>query len=302
MKEIARELKKVRVEDVRMDESLSKHTTWKVGGPADILIYPHSKEELERTMAVIRQYEIPWRIIGRGSNLLVRDGGVRGAVIKIGSGLDHMQVKGDRVIVGGGYSFVRLSVIVSRQGLAGLEFAGGIPGTVGGAVFMNAGAHGSETCEVLESAEVLSEDGKWLRLTNEELQFSYRTSILQSQLRGVATEATFQLKKGDAKQVSEAMLRYKQRRMQTQPLQHPCAGSVFRNPSGNHSGHLIESAGLKGFRIGGAEVSTQHANFIINRGDATANDVLTLIHHIIRTIDEKYGITLQPEVQVVGEG
>ncbi|MFC4076529.1 UDP-N-acetylmuramate dehydrogenase [Salinithrix halophila] len=302
MERIAREMRDAGVEEVRVDEPLSRHTTWKVGGPADILVYPHSKDELERAMSVINRHGLPWRVIGRGSNLLVRDGGIRGAVIKLGTGLDDMRVEGDRVIAGGGYSFVRLSVMAARYGLTGLEFAGGIPGTVGGAVFMNAGAHGSELSRVLESAEVLLEDGQWVRLSKEELGFKYRTSILQAERRGVVTEAVFHLQEGDRKQVADSMARFKDRRRQTQPLQYPCAGSVFRNPPGDHSGRLIEAAGLKGYRIGDAEVSEQHANFIINRGHATANDVLTLIQHIIGTIKEKYGVTLEPEVQVVGEG
>ncbi|PTX51234.1 UDP-N-acetylmuramate dehydrogenase [Melghirimyces profundicolus] len=302
MEKIAQEIKELDVQDVRINEPLSRHTTWKVGGPADLLVYPRSKGELERAMSVIHRHGIPWRVIGRGSNLLVRDGGIRGAVIKMGNGLDHMQVDGDRVTAGGGYSFVKLSVMAAKHGLTGLEFAGGIPGTVGGAVFMNAGAHGSELSKVLESAEVLLESGEWAILDKEDLQFSYRTSILQKEKRGVVTEATFQLKEGDPKEVAAAMARFKDRRRRTQPLQYPCAGSVFRNPPGDHSGRLIEAAGLKGYRVGDAEVSTQHANFIINRGNATANDVLTLIEHIIRTIKQEYGVTLVPEVQVVGEG
>ncbi|GGA32631.1 UDP-N-acetylenolpyruvoylglucosamine reductase [Kroppenstedtia guangzhouensis] len=302
METIAQEMKQADIRDVRINEPLSRHTTWKVGGPADLLVYPTDKGELERAMSVIRKHGIPWRVIGRGSNLLVRDGGIRGAVVKMGNGLDHLQVEGDRVTAGGGYSFVKLSVMVARHGLTGLEFAGGIPGTVGGAVFMNAGAHGSEVCEVLEKAEVLLENGEWAVFHNEDLQFSYRTSILQKEKRGVVTEATFQLREGNREEVAAVMARFKERRRQTQPLQDRCAGSVFRNPPGDHSGRLIEAAGLKGYRIGDAEVSTRHANFIINRGNATANDVLTLIRHIIRTIEQEYGVTLVPEVQVVGEG
>ncbi|SFS50075.1 UDP-N-acetylmuramate dehydrogenase [Marininema halotolerans] len=302
MQAIAQELIDLGVEDVRVDEPLSHHTTWKVGGPADLFIYPRSREELEKTMMVIREHHLPWRIIGRGSNLLVRDGGIRGAVIKLGAGLDHLQVVGEQVVVGGGYSFVKLSVMVAKHGLTGLEFAGGIPGTVGGAVFMNAGAHGSELSQVLESAEVLLEDGRWVRITAEEMAFRYRTSILQSEMRGIVTEATFNLREGDREVVATTMAQFKDRRRMTQPLQFPCAGSVFRNPPGDHSGRLIEAAGLKGYRIGDAEVSEQHANFIINRGQATANDVLALIQHIIRTIEDKYGVTLEPEVRVVGEG
>ncbi|PTM59219.1 UDP-N-acetylmuramate dehydrogenase [Desmospora activa] len=302
MKAITQELIDAQIEDVRLHEPLSRHTTWKVGGPADILVIPRDKDELKRTIEVLHRRNIPWRAIGRGSNLLVRDGGIRGVVIKLGNGLDYYRVDGDRVIAGGGLSFVKLSVLIAKRGLTGLEFAGGIPGTVGGAVFMNAGAHGSEISRVLESAEVLLEEGRWIRLTNRELNFSYRHSILQSSVRGIVTEAVFQLKEGNREQVAASMAQFKDRRRQTQPLQHPCAGSVFRNPGGDHSGRLIEAAGLKGYRIGDAEVSTQHANFIINRGQATANDVLTLIEHIIRTIEKEYGVTLVPEVQVVGEG
>ncbi|SDW05370.1 UDP-N-acetylmuramate dehydrogenase [Marininema mesophilum] len=302
MQAIAQELIDIGVEDVRVDEPLSHHTTWKVGGPADLFIYPRCKVELEKAMMVIREHRLPWRVIGRGSNLLVRDGGIRGTVIKLGAGLDHLQVNGQQVVAGGGYSFVKLSVMVAKHGLTGLEFAGGIPGTVGGAVFMNAGAHGSELSQVLESVEVLLEDGRWIRISAEEMAFRYRTSILQSEMRGVVTEATFNLHEGERKVVATKMAQFKDRRRLTQPLQFPCAGSVFRNPSGDHSGRLIEEAGLKGYRIGDAEVSEQHANFIINRGQATANDVLALIQHIIRTINEKYGVTLEPEVRVVGEG
>jgi UDP-N-acetylmuramate dehydrogenase len=302
MEAIARQLKEVQVEDVRINEPLSRHTTWKVGGPADLLVYPRSKEELQRAMAVIYQSGIPWRVIGRGSNLLVRDGGIRGAVIKTGKGIDDLRVEGTRVIVGGGYSMIRLASMVAKYALTGLEFGGGIPGTVGGAVFMNAGAHGSEVSRVLESAEVLLETGEWIVLSNDELEFSYRTSILQSKLRGIVTEATFRLEEGDRKTIASSLAQFKDRRRKTQPLQYPCAGSVFRNPPGDHSGRLIEAAGLKGYRVGDAEVSTQHANFIINRGQATAEDVLTLIHHIIRTVEDRFGVSLEPEVQVVGEG
>ncbi|MBN2908362.1 UDP-N-acetylmuramate dehydrogenase [Polycladomyces sp. WAk] len=302
MKEVARDLEMAGVQHVTLNEPLSRHTTWKVGGPADIFISPRSKAELERTMAVVRKHGLPWRVIGRGSNLLVRDGGIRGAVIKLGAGFDDLKVEGTRVIVGGGYSVIRLTSMVAKHGLTGLEFAGGIPGNVGGAVYMNAGAHGSEVSRVLESAEVLLETGEWITLTNEQLEFRYRTSSLQTKYRGIVTEAVFQLQYGDRKEIASILARNKDRRRKTQPLQYPCAGSVFRNPPGDHAGRLIEASGLKGYRVGDAEVSTLHANFIINRGQATAKDVLTLIHHIIRTVEEKFGTTLEPEVQVVGEG
>ncbi|MCS1350625.1 UDP-N-acetylmuramate dehydrogenase [Mechercharimyces sp. CAU 1602] len=301
MNQIIQELKQAHIEDIRPNEPMSRHTTWKVGGPADLLIYPKTKAELQAAMMIIYRHQLSWHVVGRGSNLLVRDGGLRGVVFRLDEGFDDMEIKDTRVTVGGGYSIVRLSNKISRMGLSGLEFAGGIPGTVGGAVYMNAGAHGSEVREVLESAEILLETGEWTRLTNEEMGFSYRTSILQTELPGIVTEATFQTKPGDRDEIGAAMAQYKDRRRMTQPLQYPCAGSVFRNPPGDHAGRLIEASGLKGYRIGDAEVSTLHANFIINRGQASANNVLTLIDHIIQTVEEQFGVSLHPEVLVVGE-
>ena len=301
MEQIIQEMKSIGIQDVRVNEPLSRHTTWKVGGPADLLIYPRNKEELEQAMQVVYRHQIPWRVIGRGSNLLVRDGGIRGVVFKLDEGFNELKVDGTRVTAGGGYSTILLATMTSRQGLTGLEFAAGIPGNVGGAVYMNAGAHGSEISKVLHSATVLLETGEWVTLSNEEMEFRYRTSVLQTKLKGIVTEASFTLEYGERDEIMSRLTSYKDRRRKTQPLQYPCAGSVFRNPPGDYAGRLIQEAGLKGFRIGDAEVSTTHANFIINRGNATAKNVLQLIEHIIQTIDEKYNIRLEPEVQVVGE-
>lgn len=301
MEQIIQEMKSIGIQDVRVNEPLSRHTTWKVGGPADLLIYPRNKEELEQAMQVVYRHQIPWRVIGRGSNLLVRDDGIRGVVFKLDEGFNELKVDGTRVTAGGGYSTILLATMTSRQGLTGLEFAAGIPGNVGGAVYMNAGAHGSDISKVLHSATVLLETGEWVTLSNEEMEFRYRTSVLQTKLKGIVTEASFTLEYGERDEIMSRLTSYKDRRRKTQPLQYPCAGSVFRNPPGDYAGRLIQEAGLKGFRIGDAEVSTTHANFIINRGNATAKNVLQLIEHIIQTIDEKYNIRLEPEVQVVGE-
>jgi UDP-N-acetylmuramate dehydrogenase len=301
VKTVVRELIDAGVKDVRINEPLSQHTTWKVGGPADLFIYPRSKVELERAMKIVGKHGYPWRVIGRGSNLLVRDGGIRGVVFKIGEGLDALTIDGTRVVAGGGCSLVRLSRQTAKQGLTGMEFAEGIPGTVGGAVCMNAGAHGSEMSRVLTSAEVFLDSGERVVFSNEELGFRYRTSVLQENVKGIVTEASFQLAFGDPQQIASEIARYRGRRKQTQPLQYPCAGSVFRNPPGDHAGRLIEASGLKGYRVGDAEVSTQHANFIINRGRATAADVLALIDHIVQTVQERFGVRLKTEVQVVGE-
>lgn len=302
MNEVAHLFKEAGIKDVRIAEPMSRHTTWKVGGPVDFFVSPQSKAELESAMRIVREEGLSWWAIGRGSNLLVRDKGLRGVVIKMGRGMDEIEVTGNQIIADGGCSLIRLSKTAARHGLTGLEFAEGIPGTVGGAVFMNAGAHGSEFAEVLKSAEILLESGEWVTLTNEELGFRYRTSILQKERKGIVTKAVFELTEGNKEEIIQRMNRYKDHRRKTQPLQHPCAGSVFRNPPGDHAGRLIEASGLKGYQIGDAMVSTQHANFIINRGQAKAEDVLNLIHHIMDTVEEKFGVRLVPEVRVVGEG
>ncbi|WP_054949477.1 UDP-N-acetylmuramate dehydrogenase [Numidum massiliense] len=301
MQTIKRQLQQAGVSHVLTDEPLVKYTTWRVGGSADLFVYPKSKRELQQTMTVLHREGIPWHAIGRGSNLLVRDNGIRGAVIKVGEGLDHLTIEGTRVTAGGGYSFVRLAGKTAKAGLSGLEFASGIPGNVGGAVFMNAGAHGSDVSRTLVSAEVILEDGSFKTLSAADLNFRYRTTALQEHVHGVVAEATFALKKGNPAQIMADVRAFKQRRNRTQPLNHPCAGSVFRNPPGDHAGRLIEAAGLKGYRVGDAEVSTLHANFIVNNGKATAADILTLIGDVQKTVLETYGIVLHPEVRVVGE-
>jgi len=301
MKHIAEELLSAGVGKVWLDEPLANHTTWRIGGPADLLIQPKDKETLILAVQILHRHRIPWSVIGRGSNLLVRDGGIRGAVFKVAEGLSHCEFRDDEVRVGAGYSMIRLTVEVGKRGLTGMEFAGGIPGSVGGAVYMNAGAHGSDLSRILKNAEILMENGETVVLTNEQLAFSYRTSLLQSR-KGIVLEATFQLRYGDRKTIADALASYKDRRRQTQPLQLPCAGSVFRNPPGDHAGRLIEAAGLKGFTVGGAQISELHANFIVNRGGATATDVLTLMDTVRQTIREKFGVDMHPEVLVVGEG
>lgn len=302
MTQFIHELKEANVGKVWENEPLANHTSWKIGGPADILVQPKGKEELIQCLQLIHRYKLSYRAIGRGSNLLVRDGGIRGVVIKMGEGLDHFSIDGERVIVDAGHSLIKLATIVGKHGLSGLEFAGGIPGTVGGAVYMNAGAHGSDVSRVLHSAEILFDDGELATLSNEDMKFSYRQSLLQTERKGVCVQATFQLKKGDRATILAEMAKYKDYRRDTQPLQQASCGSVFRNPKPYSAGQLIEKAGLKGYAVGDAQVSLRHANFIVNNGRATARDVLTLIDHIRTTVLEKFGVDMHPEVQVVGEG
>lgn len=300
MKDIIQQLEEAQVGKVLQDEPLANHTTMKVGGPADIFVEPHGIDELKRTMDIVRQHNVPWRAIGRGSNLLVLDEGLRGVVIKLGKGMDHIQEDGELITVGGGYSLITLATLQSRKGLTGLEFAGGIPGSVGGAVYMNAGAHGSDMSNILVKAHVLFEDGTMEWLTNEEMEFSYRTSVLQKKRPGIVLEAVLKLQSGERETIVAEMQKNKDYRRETQPWNFPCAGSIFRNPLPNYAGQLIEKAGLKGFQIGGAKVSEMHGNFIVNAGDAKAQDVLDLIAHIQKTIQEKFDVKMETEVEIIG--
>lgn len=300
MKDWIDELRERGVGDILTQEALAPHTTWKIGGPADVLVIPSGKRELSETLSTLHRHGIPWMPIGRGSNMLVSDRGIRGAVIKLGDAFDFVRFDGDRVIAGGAYSFIKLSVMSGKEGLTGLEFAGGIPGSVGGAVYMNAGAMTSDVSRILISAEVVLENGELAVWGADDFQFAYRHSRLH-RTKAIVTEAAFQLEYGDRREIAAAMAAYKDRRKRTQPLHMACAGSVFRNPEGHYAAKLIEEAGLKGFRVGGAEVSTLHANFIVNTGNATAEDVLTLMKRIQQTVEEKTGIRLVPEVLPVGE-
>jgi len=300
MQRLVAELEQALVGSVSLNEPLAKHTTWKIGGPADIFLVPDTQDQLADALRILSRHGVPWTMLGRGSNTLVSDKGVRGAVIKLGKGFDFVSFDGGIVRAGGSYSFVKLSVVVGKEGLTGLEFAGGIPGSVGGAVYMNAGAHGSDVSRILQSADIVWEDGTRGTYGKEDLAFGYRHSILQER-RGIVTEAAFLLQPGDRKEIAAALASYKDRRRRTQPLQMACAGSVFRNPPNDHAARLIEAAGLKGEREGNAEVSLLHANFIVNHGGAKAEDVLTLIRRVQSTVEDLYGIRLVPEVLLMGE-
>ncbi|UII57320.1 UDP-N-acetylmuramate dehydrogenase [Cytobacillus spongiae] len=300
MKEMIKQLTELHVGKVKENEPLANHTTIKIGGPADLLIEPSSVENLETVMKLIKEYNVKWTAIGRGSNLLVSDKGIEGVVIKLGAGIDLLEVNGTEVTVGGGYSLITLATIISRKGLTGLEFAGGIPGSVGGAVYMNAGAHGSDISQILTKAYVLLEDGTMQWLTKDEMEFSYRTSVLQKKRPGIVVEAVFQLYEGDKDSIVGKMQQNKDYRKETQPWNFPCAGSIFRNPLPNYAGKLIEVAGLKGHSIGGAKISEMHGNFIVNAGNAKAQDVLDLIQFVKDTIYELYEIKMETEVEIIG--
>ncbi|WP_067620751.1 UDP-N-acetylmuramate dehydrogenase [Alicyclobacillus acidiphilus] len=288
------------IDDARVDEPMARHTTWRIGGTADYFVMPDSLAKLQGVVRAARDLKLPITVIGRGSNALVLDGGIRGIVVKLHDGFADITVDGTSVIAEAGRSYQSAAYIAIRHGLAGLEFATGIPGSVGGAVMMNAGAYGKETCEVLEWADVMDMDGEVHRYTNADLRFGYRYSILKDQF-GIVTRAKFALVEGDKTALSNQVKIWSVRRAESQPLSWPNCGSVFRNPNGTHAGRLIEEAGLKGFEHGGAQISEKHANFIINVKDAKAEDVLWLIRYAQNTIREKYGIELETEVRVLGE-
>ena len=297
---LAETLRKEDVGRIRVNEPMSKHTTIRIGGPADLLIEPKDTESLKRIMNAIHEHDVKWRAIGRGSNLLVSDKGIDGVVIKLGKGMDDLELNGTELRVAGGYSLIKLVTLISKEGLSGFEFAGGIPGSVGGAVYMNAGAHGADISDILTKALVLFKDGSLEWLTNEEMEFSYRTSVLQ-QKSGIVVEAIFDLKKGNKDSIIAEMNKNKDYRSDTQPWKEPCCGSVFRNPLPNHAGKLVEQSGLKGHQIGGAQISNMHGNFIVNVGGAKAADVLALINLVKKTVKDRYGIDLQTEVEIVYE-
>ncbi|WP_040204861.1 UDP-N-acetylmuramate dehydrogenase [Neobacillus jeddahensis] len=300
MDAIVTELQNLNIGKVKMYEPLLNHTTIKIGGPADLFIEPSSVENLKQVMTIIEKNGIKWRAIGRGSNLLVSDKGIEGVVIKLSTGLNHLEIKDTEITVGSGHSLVSLSTLISKKGLAGLEFASGIPGSVGGAVYMNAGAHGSDISKILTRAHILFDDGTMEWLSNEEMEFSYRTSVLQKKRSGIVVEAVFQLATGDRESIVSQMQKNKDYRKDTQPWNFPCAGSIFRNPLPHFAGKLIESAGLKGYRIGGAKISEMHGNFIVNAGNATAQDVLSLIQYVKDTIYNQYEVKMETEVEIIG--
>ncbi|MDA2487199.1 MULTISPECIES: UDP-N-acetylmuramate dehydrogenase [Bacillus cereus group] len=300
MEQLVNELIEADVGRVLVNEPLARYTTMKIGGPADILIVPKHVAGIEKTLQLVKQYKTKWTVIGRGSNLLVSDQGIEGVVIRLGEGLDHLEVEKHKVRVGSGYPLIKLSTLLSRQGLAGLEFASGIPGSVGGAVYMNAGAHKSDISSVLSKALILFEDGAIDWLTNKELEFSYRASVLQTKRPGIVLEAVFQLQVGKREEIVRSMQNNKDYRRETQPWNHPCAGSVFRNPIPHFAGDLVEKAGLRGYRIGGAQISEMHGNFIVNTGGASAQDVLSLIELIKHTIKDKFDVDMHTEVEIIG--
>ncbi len=287
------------LECIKFDEPMKNHTTFRVGGMADMLAEPRSEKELCELLCSAKAENIPVTIIGNGSNLLVTDKGIRGLVIKIAKEFSAITIDGDTIICQSGALLSKISSTAYENSLTGLEFASGIPGTVGGAVYMNAGAYGGEIKDVLLSCEYIK-DGELRKITAEEAKLSYRHSVF-SENGGIITKVTLKLKKGNKDEILAKMQDFKNRRVTKQPLEFASAGSTFKRPEGHFAGALIEGAGLKGLSVGGAEVSEKHAGFIINKGGATASDILELIRLVQEKVYETSGVMLEPEVKILGE-
>lgn len=286
---------------VLINEPMSKHTTFKIGGEADILIEPDGTDCLLDVLKVLKEHNVQFFVMGNGSNLLVADRGIRGAVIKISNSMSAVNVDGEYIDAGCGIKLSRLSGIAQNASLTGLEFASGIPGTLGGALFMNAGAYGGEMKDIVECVTYLDiKSGEIKTISGDECGFGYRHSLF-SKIDAVIISARLKLASGDAVEIRKAMNELALRRNEKQPVDKPSAGSTFKRPEGHFAGTMIQDCGLKGYKIGGAEVSEKHAGFIINAGGATAKDVRDLIAYVQDTVEEKFSVRLEPEVRFVGE-
>jgi UDP-N-acetylmuramate dehydrogenase len=290
--------------ELLLSEPMSRHTTFRIGGKADYFVEPGTEKELIEVLNLCRSYELPYYICGNGSNLLVSDKGFRGVIFCIGRKMSEitlaMEEDSGVLTAQAGILLSRLSATAAEHGLEGLAFAGGIPGTLGGAVMMNAGAYGGEIKDTILWARILWTDGTVEKVSKEELSLSYRKSILEEK-PGVVLEAAFRLKKGRKEDIIASMNDFNQRRKDKQPLNYPSAGSTFKRPEGYFAGKLIMDAGLRGLRIGDACVSEKHCGFVVNMGKATAEEVKELMEEVERTVFEKYGVRLTPEVRFVGE-
>lgn len=287
-------------ENVHTDEPMSRHTTFRIGGNADYFVKPGNADEVAAVIVVCREYNIPYFILGNGSNLLVSDDGYRGMIINIMDNMDSVTVDGRIITAQAGAMFVRVSVMARDNALTGLEFASGIPGTIGGAVYMNAGAYGGEMKNVVKTVRAIDEYGRIYELDSEKMDFSYRHSIVEER-KLIVLEVTLELEHGSREAIDDRMKELAEARRSKQPLEYPSAGSTFKRPEGYFAGKLIMDAGLRGYSVGGAQVAEKHCGFVINKGGATASDVVELIRDVQHDVDDKFGVTLEPEVKMLGE-
>lgn len=284
---------------VLLDKHLMEYTYTKTGGPADVLAFPKNKNEAKQLIDYCRENEIPWIVLGNASNLIVKDGGIRGVVIML-SEMTTIKVEDETIIADAGAKLIDTTYVALKHSLAGLEFACGIPGSIGGAVFMNAGAYDGQLQDVFESADVLLADGRLETWGPEQMNFSYRHSAIQDQA-AVVLSARFKLAAGEYEIIQKRMTELTELRQLKQPLEYPSCGSVFKRPAGHFTGKLIQDAGLQGLKWGGAQISMKHAGFIVNVDNATATDYIELIAHIQQVVKEKFDVLLETEVRIIGE-
>ena len=285
---------------VKFDEPMKLHTTFKIGGPADVFVEAQNTDEIIALIEYCKQNSIPYMIIGNGSNMLVGDKGIRGVVIQVGKAMNNITIDKETVTAQAGVLMSTLANAILKAELSGFETLSGIPGTLGGGIYMNAGAYGGELKDVIDTVTYIDESGEIITKPNEELDLSYRHSMFETG-EYVILSAVLKLKKGSYEEIKAAMQDYNKRRSDKQPISMPSAGSTFKRPEGYFAGKLIQDSGLMGYSIGGAQVSEKHAGFVVNKGGATAADVLALIKHIQDTVEEKFGVCLEPEVRLIGE-
>lgn len=281
-------------------EPMSRHTTFRIGGPAELFLVPKSTEEIAGIFKICREEGIPWFVLGNGSNLLVSDKGYQGVVVQLYKGFGEVKVQGCQITAQAGALLSQIAAAAREESLTGFEFAGGIPGTLGGAVVMNAGAYGGEMKDVIKEVTVLTREGEIRTLQAEELAMGYRTSAIK-EAGYIVLGAVLSLEKGDKEQIKARMQELAGMRSSKQPLQYPSAGSTFKRPEGYFAGKLIMDSGLRGYQVGGAQVSEKHCGFVINTGNATARDVRNLMADVQRIVEEKYGVKLEPEVKFLGD-
>lgn len=283
-----------------LGEPLCNHTTFRVGGKADAFLSVRNEEQLKKAIILCKEYEVPFLILGNGSNLLVSDAGYRGMVILVGKDMADILVDGNRITAAAGATLGSVSQTAAKNSLGGMEFASGIPGTIGGAVVMNAGAYDGEMKMVVEEVRVMSQEGDIFTLTNEELDFSYRNSRVKRE-KLIVLSVTLLLNPNNRETIYEKMNDFAARRREKQPLEYPSAGSTFKRPEGMFAGKLIMDAGLRGYSVGDAQVSEKHCGFVINKGKASAKEIHRLIYDVQEKVKESFGVTLEPEVIFIGD-
>ena len=283
---------------MRLDEPMSKHTSFKIGGPAKLMVMPGSPTELQAVVRTVMEHDVRSIVMGSGTNILAPDEGVDAVIIKTTPGMDLVEVMGNTIIAGPGAALSKVAAAAQKNGLTGLEFAHGIPGSVGGAVSMNAGAYGGQMEDVVVDVEYVNRDGEIQVLQKQQLDFGYRHSAFSERI-GIICGVRMKLKEGDKDEIRAKMQELAKRRRESQPLDLPSAGSVFKRPEGGYAAQLIDEAGFKGFTVGGAQVSPKHAGFIVNIGGAKASDVLKIIDYVQRKVEERTGIELEPEVRIL---